>query len=198
MGYETTFRLKGELDSKFKGCGKHSTKAEKDQYEAILLATCKLVSLNYESDKNSLSSYLVKAYKDIAFALDFYANVLINDWKVSLEKDLKENNNETFFCGWQHADVDRGAWESIDELKSYFKRGLFQESIYPTNSPYADENNDYTIKLDRIQSYVEDLESCIYDCLSNDFIKFYRNNPDLADESDGISHFFPEESKTEE
>lgn len=197
MGYETTFRLKGELDSKFKGWGKSSTKAEREQYESILLATCKLVSLNYEANKNSLSSYLVKAYKDIDFATELYVNMLVNNWKVSLEKDLKDNNNETYFCGWRYADPNQSAWESIEDLKSYFKRGLFQESIYPTGSPYED-NNEYSIKLDRIQSYIDDLESCVYDCLGNEFVKFYRNNPDLADESDGMTHFFPEEEKSEE
>lgn len=199
MGYSTTIRLKGELDSKFKGWGKHSLPQDRQQYKSVLLATCRLISCDYENNKNSLTAYLTKAYKEISFAVTLYVNLIANDWKVSLEEELKNNENKTDLYGWQYSDdYPRSAWEDLDELKSYFTDSLFQAAVYPTNSPYSKEDSEANSKEESLNSYINDIEDCVWECLNTEFIRFYRNHPELADESDGYNRRFPEEKDVDE
>lgn len=199
MGYSTTFRLKGELDSKFKGWKSNSSQSsDKDEYKSILEATCLMASLSYDKKESFLSSYLHKVYKDVLFALRTYTGLLANEWKVALMDELKENNNEVELYGWQFSDSGSRAWKSKEDLEEYFAKQLFLLAATPTLGQFDKDNEDYEEKSRQISSYVEDIEECLNECLWQEFVEFYRDNSELADEDDGYSHRFPEHQEEDD
>lgn len=193
MGYSTTFRLKGELDSKFKGWKSSSAQSsDKDEYKSVLESTCLLASLSFDKKDSCLSSYLHKVYRDVSFALRTYTGLLVNDWKVALMDELKENDNKIDLYGWQFSDSGNSAWENREDVEKYFAKELFLLAATPTSGQFDKDNDDFIEKSQQISTYINDIEDCLNDVLWQEFISFYRDKPELADEDDGYSHKFPE------
>ena len=199
MGYETHFRLKGELDNRFKSWMKEVKKEEIERQKNVLLATCMLTKLD-KGDSFELS----KAYETISMAFRMYLNYLVESWKISLQQRLDyedeyDKKGEVYFCGWNHAEGNGGpTWESEEDIINYFVPNIFLLAVEPCASPFDRENDTYHEKLEQISEYVDDIECSVIDMMDGQFISFYRNSPDLADESDGYSHRYPEEEDDDE
>lgn len=191
MGYSTTFRLKGEIDKSFKSyTTKPYSRNELAKYKAILEAKC------LDPFKRSESPTYDKAYSEIFWAVRSYINCLVVNWKYDLNKTLNENNNQIDFYGWEYANDSSVIWEDFESIVEYFTEELFLISICSTNGRFDKDNEDYYEKLNSICDNIKDLPDTIESAMNKLFVNFYRDNPDLADESDGYSHFFPEEKKS--
>ena len=71
MGYQTTFRLKGELDNQFKTWMKSVTKSELTKYKVVLEGICMLPI--EKTDNMRGHTYMYKLYE-----LDYYAHTYYN------------------------------------------------------------------------------------------------------------------------
>ena len=192
MGYSTTFRLKGELDEQFKGWGKTYTDLELEEYKSLIMAVCLTAADNYSSG-SFLYSRLRKIYVEVASAVRTYIHCLENNWKLSLTQELKDNNNQIDVYGWNYSENNSSDWP--DAYVSYFVNNLFEVAIFNTESPFDSKHNKFDEKKQQIWDYVRDIEEEVRDNMMRKFVNFYRDHPELADESDGCTHFFPEEEK---
>lgn len=199
MGYQTTFRLKKELDSKFKPyIGKPIDASEKLEGKMMITAECmKNIRTVTEDGKNNemVEIDYRKLFKAISWQVRSYVLTVQQDWKYYVEQHLKKNNNEIWFCGWEYSEGrnSMSSWDSVDEVISFFTEQLFLHAMHPTSSPYADEHDDYYQKLQEISDEINEIEDAVNRTMDSEFIGFYRDNEELADESDGYNHFFPEE-----
>lgn len=191
MGYETTFRLKGKLDDNFKPRWRERPyTCDIEKGKNVLLATC---VLSDASDADSAK--LNKLYDKVSVAFKIYRSYLVEDWKWCTQNHLEKNNNEIYFCGWEHADNNNPTWENEDELDNFFIPRLFLLAAFPCSSPYMenDKDNTYSNKIERLLEYINDIEDCVNSMMDYQFINRYRDSED-ADESDGYNHRFPEEA----
>lgn len=198
MGYQTTFRLKKELDSKFKPfINKPIDASEKLEDKMMITAECMKNIRAVNDDKNDERNEIDyrKLFKAISWHVRYYALALQQDWKYYIEQELKKHNNEIWFCGWEYSEgrSSMSSWDSVDEVISFFTEQLFLHAMHPTNSPYADEHEDYYQKLQEISDQINEIEDAVNRTMDSEFVDFYRDNEELADESDGYNHFFPEE-----
>lgn len=198
MGYQTTFRLKKELDSEFKPyISKPIDASEKLEGKMMITAECmkNIKTVTDSKDNEKIEIDYRRLFKSISWQVRSYVLTLQQDWKYYIEQELKKNNNEIWFCGWEYSD-GRGSissWDSIDEVVSFFTEQLFLHAMHSTSSPYADEHDDYYQKLQEVSDQINEIEDSVNRTMDSEFISFYRDNEELADESDGYNHFFPEE-----
>lgn len=182
MGYETHFRLKGELDNKFKSWRKEpSTEGEITEQRNVLIAQC----MNFNT-KSSDMVELTKIYRSTNFGIRMLVNMYTENWKLSLQNELAKENNETWFCGWECCRND-GTWESEDAVINWFTEQLFFEIFRP-----HDGDDAYFDRLQALKESLEDLEECSRECMRYQFIERYRNSED-AEESDGYERKFSDE-----
>ena len=199
MGYETHFRLKGELDKQFTSWMKEVKKEDINRQKNVLLATCMLTRLS-KVDNFELN----KVYNSISTAFRMYLNYLVEDWKINLQKRLDyedeyDKKNEVYFCGWNHSEGhDDPTWEDEDDMINYFVPNIFLLAVESAASPFDNDDDTYYRKLEKISEYVNDLDDCVCDMMDSQFISFYRNHTELADESDGYDHKYPEEDESED
>lgn len=193
MGYETHFRLKGEIDPKFKFWGNDEPNDIKiKKQKEILVATCMHLPIKGENDEVSLT----KQYDKVSFALRLYIAYIVEKWKFFIKERLDNEKSEIYFCGWQFSNRDGNAWTE-ESLEEYFTKNLFQLAIWDVGSPFDENTDRYYKKLEQITGYVDDIEDCVWDLWDRMFIDRYRDSED-AYESDGYSHRFPDETDDEE
>lgn len=197
MGYETHFRLKGELDEQFKPFVKKPfpkaelAKNKKTLWAAIMLSPKKFFDEKEFPDTMNIS----KIYSLIDFLVRGYIMMLSQNWKYGLEKELKENGKETFFCGWQYSDSrgSNSSWDDEDDLCQFFTGSLFDSIVYYACHQYGngkedEENIDYDTN---IRETIDELDDSVSEFWNHKFIERYRDNAD-ADEDDGNMRQFPE------
>lgn len=189
MGYQTNFRLKGELDSQFKSSYyKDISKKEVQRYKSVLVAIC-MSELPEDKRTNffELSAYFDKLYT----AVQACVNIYIETWKQNL-KDRFEGN-EVYFCGWEYSDGrDVSIWDNEEDLICFYANDLFEILTSPAKSRFDEENDTYCKKLQQISDQVDSLEESVWSLMNQKFINFYRDS-DKADESDGYNRKYPEE-----
>lgn len=193
MSYQTTFRLKKELDSQFKSWMKSVSQSELTKYKVILEGTC---MLPVKEDNSVYSTYLHKCYDLVHSAISMYVKYLSESWKIGLTHRIDENN-EIFFCGWQYSNNDVSPWESEDAIIDFYTEELFLYTIQATKGAFDYENTDYQDKLQKVADVVNSIEESVYDMWNQKFVERYRDSED-ADESDGYKHKFPEEPEEDE
>lgn len=198
MGYSTTFRLKGELDNQFKPIRQKSYtlfSSTPEEYECVLVAI--VMKSGIENSKVDVSE-IHNIYKNIKMELSSYVTYLIDDWKYNTENILKSDNNEITFCGWNYSDSDYGfTWESKEDIIKSFTRSLFEIAIEPVPSRFESDDSSYSDKIERAYETVSELQDTVSSFMTSEFIKRYRDSDD-AWESDGYTHFFPEEIEEDE
>lgn len=195
MSYNTTFRLKGELDSQFKTWMKSVTKSELNKYRVVLEGICILPVEKSENQRGH--TYMYKLYSDIYTAVSMYVKYLIENWKIGLKSRIDEKN-EILFCGWRFSDSGSGSpWDNEEDLTDFFTEQLFLYVIQPTKGAFDYENSDYDEKLQKVSDTINDIEDSVYEMMDKKFIERYRDSDD-AYESDGYRHKFPEEKDEEE
>ena len=195
MGYQTTFRLKGELDNQFKTWMKSVTKSELTKYKVVLEGICMLPI--EKTDNMRGHTYMYKLYDDINTAVTMYVNYIVESWKIDLKNRIDENN-EIWFCGWEFSDSGNDSpWENKEDLVDFFTEQLFLYVIQPTSGAFDYKNDDYYDKLQKVFDNINDIDDSVYDMMNHKFVNRYRDSED-AYESDGYEHRFPEEKDEEE
>lgn len=189
MGYQTNFRLKGELDSQFKSFySKDISKKEVQRYKSALVAIC---MSELPEDKRTNFFELSVCFDKIYTATQACVNIYIETWKQNL-KDRFEDN-KVHFCGWEYSDGrDISIWDNEEDLICFYANDLFEILISPASSRFDKENDTYYEKLQQISNQVDSLEESVWSLMNQKFIDFYRDS-DKADESDGYNRHFPEE-----
>lgn len=195
MGYSTTFRLKGEIAKQFQIPEyREKNEIEFDKSKSILNAIC---LFNYDIPQNRYNLYisLSNVYDNIKIALD----EMVRDAEDLAKKKLSLNeNNEIDFYGWQYSDDNSHmGFDSIDEFKKTILDQLFQLVVCHTNSRFDKEHKDFDEKEERVFDILNDIEYEVSEIVDYNFVKYYRAHPELADEDDGINHFFPKEESEE-
>ena len=87
MGYQTTFRLKKEIDGDFVSWMKNVGKEDLAKAKTIFGATC-MTSIDEYSDKKSNIIDKYKIWDSISSALKQYVYLLREDWKINLESRI--------------------------------------------------------------------------------------------------------------
>lgn len=189
MGYSTTFRLKGELDSKFQPLyRKEPTKQEIQRYKSALLALC----MN-EIPENKRSNYfeLIRVFDNLWVGVQSCVLTFKEIWKYRLKSRIE--NNEIDFYGWEYSDDrDISLWDDEDDLVAFHTNDLFEIVIVPASSRFDKESESYYEKLSQINNVINSLEESVDSLMDQQFFEFYRDS-DKADESDGYNRHFPEE-----
>lgn len=193
MGYQTNFRLKGELDDKFKSFySKEISKKEIQRYKSALVAVC---MDELPKDKRSNFFELTRVFDILYTSVQACVNIYIETWKQNL-KDRFEDN-EIHFCGWEFSDGrDISIWDNEEDLICFYVNDLFEVLISPSSSRFDKDNDTYYTKLQQVSDQVDSLEESVWSLMNQEFINFYRDN-DKADESDGYNRHFPEEADEE-
>lgn len=195
MGYQTTFRLKGELDDQFKTWMKSVTKSELTKYKVVLEGICMLPV--EKNDNMRGHTYMYKLYGDINTAVSMYVEYIIESWKIWI-KDRINENNEIYFCGWEYSNSGNNSpWESKEDLVDFFTEQLFLYVIQPTQGAFEYKNDDYYDKLQKVSDSINEIEDSVYGMMNHKFVNRYRDSED-AYESDGYDHRFPEEKDDED
>lgn len=193
MGYSTTFRLKGELDDKFKTWTTSYKKSDEKKYKVILDAVCMKAYDGFDSKDTWV---LHKIYDKVHSAVQFYVRLLVENWKYCIGKTLKEHNNEINFFGWEYSGDRDCPWESEEDLVDHFTEDLFMLAINESNKPFGGKRNEddeeWYEKWEKVNSITRDIDECVVSLMDNQFIDRYRDSED-ADEDDGYSHRFPED-----
>lgn len=190
MGYETTFRLKGELDTQFKTWMDKVSQSDLTKYKVVLEGICMLPVSRNEKDRGFF--YLYNLYSDIRTAVQMYVKYVSEKWKEDL-KDRIDDKNEIWFCGWEFSDsTGNSPWEDEDDLTDFFTEQLFLYVIQPTKGAFEHENDDYDEKLQKVSDTINDIEDSVFGMMNHKFIDRYRDSED-AYESDGYRRRFPEE-----
>lgn len=175
MGYETTFKLKSELDSQFIGWMTEVKQSNNDEYKNVLIALC-MRALD-EPDMTALH----KIYREIEFSLRSLVNLYSQEWKYYLKNRL-EKEGEIWFCGWDKArHGNSNVWEDEDSIINFFMKELFIKAVQPCKSAFENDTNFWN-KYDQIRESLEELEDCVTDMWDHKFIDFYREHPELATE----------------
>lgn len=198
MGYSTTFRLKGELDDKFKTWTTSYKKSDEKKYKVILDAVCMKA---YDGFEGRDTWVLYKIYDKVHSAVQFYVKLLVENWKYCIGKTLKEHNNEINFFGWEYSGDRDCPWESEEDLVDHFTEDLFMLAINESNKPFGGKRNEddeeWYEKWEKVNSITRDIDECVVSLMDNQFIDRYRDSED-ADEDDGGSHRFPEDVDDED
>lgn len=198
MGYSTTFRLKGELDDKFKTWTTSYKKSDEKKYKVILDAVCMKAYDGFESRD---AWVLYKIYDKVHNSVQFYVRLIVENWKYCLNKTLKEHNNEINFCGWEHASDRDSPWESEEDLVDHFTESLFMLAINESNKPFGGKRNEddeeWYEKWQKVSDITSDIDECVVSLMDSQFINRYRDSED-ADEDDGYNHRFPEDVDDED
>lgn len=198
MGYSTTFRLKGELDDKFKTWTTSYKKSDEKKYKVILDAICMRA---YDGLEGKESWVLYKIYDKVHSAVQIYVRLIVENWKYSINKELKEHNNEINFYGWEHASDRDCPWESEEDLVDHFTESLFMLAINESNKPFGGKRNEddeeWYEKWQKVSDITNDIDECVVSLMDSLFIDRYRDSED-ADEDDGYNHRFPEDVDDEE
>lgn len=180
MSYETTFKLKKELDDEFKS---HSLVSNLlfeeyvEQLKNLLIAQCLFDDENINRDTLSL------LYDKIKLNCTLYVNKLIEYWKISLMNELKEHNETVYFNGWKFSPkaILQSTFQNITEIINYFTKELLFISITKTKTPLDNDNSDYYAKRDKIQEIINDIPSSVFDFWDFKFINRYRNSLDAEE-----------------
>lgn len=193
MGYQTTFRLKKEIDDDFVSW-MHEVKSEDlAKAKTILASTC-MTAIDDYSDKKSHIIDKYKIWDSISSALKQYLYLLREDWKINLKSRFNENK-EISFCGWNYSDGHGGsAFESLDVYSAFLMEQIYPIAISSTKGRFEKDNEDFYEKEHQIYEYINEMEDEVWEIMNQEFIKRYRDNED-ADEDDGLTHFYPENKK---
>lgn len=198
MGYSTTFRLKGELDDKFKTWTTSYKKSDEKKYKVILDAICMRA---YDGLEGKESWVLYKIYDKVHSAVQIYVRLIVENWKYSINKELKEHNNEIKFYGREHASDRDCPWESEEDLVDHFTESLFMLAINESNKPFGGKRNEddeeWYEKWQKVSNITNDIDECVASLMDSLFIDRYRDSED-ADEDDGYNHRFPEDVDDED
>lgn len=89
-------------------------------------------------------------------------------------------------------------FDSLEEFKKCILDQLFQLVVCPTSTRFDKDHEDFNEKEEQVFDILSDIENEVDEIVTYNFVKYYREHPELADEDDGIKHFFPKEEKTDE
>lgn len=193
MGYQTTFRLKKNIDDDFVSWMKEIKPEELVKAKTILGATC-ITAIDEYGDKKNHIIDKYKIWDAISIAMKQYIYLLREDWKINLKSRINENN-EVSFCGWNYSDGHGSlAFESLDVYSAFLMEQIFPIAISSTKGRFERDNEDFYEKERQIYEYINVMEEEVWEIMDHDFIKRYRDNED-ADEDDGLTHFYPESKK---
>lgn len=193
MGYSTTFRLKDKIVAQFQPNNYRVPNLAKSK--SILTALC---LYNYTIGDKAYDMWI--SFNKIYDNIDFALSELIKDAEQESKKKLFLNEkNEIDFYGWQYSDEDSHmGFDSLEEFKKCILDQLFQLVVCPTSTRFDKEHEDFNEKEEQVFDILGDIENEVDEIIRYNFVKFYREHPELADEDDGIKHFFPKEEKTDE
>lgn len=196
MGYQTTFRLKKELDDEFVSWMNKVSKEDLAKAKTILGATC-MTAIDEYSDKKNHIIDKYKIWDTISSALNQYIFLLREDWKIALKSRFNENK-EIYFCGWEYSDGHNGsAFETLDDYTAFLMEQIYPIAISRTKGRFDKDNEDFYEKEHQIYEYINEIEDEVWSVMNHIFIERYRDNED-ADEDDGLNHLYPENKKDDE
>lgn len=167
MGYESTIKINGEIDPKYKTDLKEFNSNLKDRYRAMLLGTC----LQYHEDLSMSKRQLL--YDEIAAFVRLYVMEITDEWKFHLKETLKENNNEFYVRGWSFYN---GTWirTTIDELEAGLIQELFLYSLC-ANVSVLDNSEKWHDKKGQIFDIVNEIEENVFDIMDHEFYEEYKD-----------------------
>jgi len=193
MGYQTTFRLKKEIDDNFVSWMDKIKPEELAKAKTILASTC-MTAIDDYSDKKSHIIDKYKIWDSISSALKQYLYLLREDWKINLKSRFNENK-EVDFYGWNYSDGHGGsAFDTLDDYSTFLMEQIYPIAISSTKGRFEKDNEDFYEKEHQIYEYINEMEDEVWEIMNQEFIKRYRDNED-ADEDDGLTHFYPENKK---
>ena len=179
MGYETTFRIKGELDPLFKPF-KNSTVKELtrliENEKTLIMVQCLRVGSNLSVNELKL------LLDSITASCTYYLLNLSERWKCYVSEEIAKDG-EVFFCGYRYS--RRGMCGSCTEYGDEFSystilaRELLLEA---TRNVDNSDDSTYLSKRNKIEQLLKEAEETIDSEWNNKFIQFYRNNRDKAEE----------------
>lgn len=167
MGYESTIKINGELDAKYKTDLVAFNNGLKNRYRAMLLGTC----LQYHEDLSVSKRQLL--YDEIATFVRLYVIEITEEWKFHLKETLKENNNEFYVRGWSFYN-DRWIHMSIDELEAGLIQDLFLNSLC-ANVSLLDDSEKWNDKKEQIFCIVNEIEVNVCDIMDHEFYEEYKD-----------------------
>lgn len=174
MGYDASYKIVEELDSKFKSIFGKTSQRELNKYKNIVVGVCMLVK---DLDIIGLS----KLYDNISTYTRMYINCIVNNWKADLEEHLKESN-EIHVCGWEFS---RGrpsySVEDIETTIDDTVERIFYIAITPTPD-ILDKSEDYYNKINLISDELN-VEEIIYDIMEHSLFDMYahKEGSDFSD-----------------
>lgn len=192
MGYSTTFRLKSEIDEQFQPNKYRDPNTSRSK--SILMAIC-LHKFVIESKMFGLYTTFGQIYDNLRIALH---ELICDAEQVSKQKFVLDKNKEIYFYGWQYSDNDQHlGFDSLEEFEKCILDQLFQIVVCSTSTRFDKNHEDFNEKEDQISDILNDIEYEVDEIVTFNFVKYYREHPELADEDDGINHFFPKEKSDE-
>ncbi len=186
MGYSTTFRLKGEIDERFQPNKYRVPNVSKSM--SILTAIC-LHKFVIETKTFCFYTTFEQIYENLRFALH---ELICDVEQVVKQNFVLDKNKEIYFYGWQYSDESsRLGFDTLEEFEKCILDQLFQIVACPTSTRFDKNHEDFNEKEDQISDILNDIEYEVKEIVTFNFVQYYREHPELADEDDGIKHFFP-------
>ena len=194
MGYDTTFKLKGELDPIFdtvyKSVPEDRLCTSIVEQRVVLLAHCL-----YED--NLARKDLMVLYRTIALECSVYVHYLIEKWKYDLNKNLKEIG-EVHFRGWEYCRSNMCEDGVVEQdVVNRVTEDLFLIAILKSNNPLMSGDSTYYEKKRLLLERIDEVEYFIENAWNKKFIEFYRDSDKAVEEGDDTPEQNEEENAVE-
>lgn len=175
MSYYTSFKLKGELDKQFQPLySQHSPTDYIEKYKNVLFAIC------MEDMHNKRPEDYFKLYETLSIYTKMFLNILLTEYYLSLQDELKDKDNTISFCGWQYSRSSLSTlYTDKEDMIAHQVSYLFKTAIIKCDD-YWDKDSTYHNKYSEVIEAIDSIIETTNDFASTSFVEFYREHPELA------------------